>query len=172
MSEYREIVKQTFAKHKGLPSKEIMKLAGAEYRKIKGSPKSKSKGGKIPVFNTQASGLFGDLGSTIDGVAGMFGLGLKPKKTRKSCKSKGGSVCGSDDECKAGSMTAGKLKNKVITVENFSNSNGSVQLPRKTGKQKIVAGNIFNDIMGGVGNVLDTASKALPLAAFALPMLM
>ena len=86
--EYKDVVRQTFAKHKGMGMKPqaIMKLASLEYNKIKGKGKGKSPKG---------AGLFGDIGHGIDSISSLFGLGLKkPKMMKGKGKAKGAGLFG------------------------------------------------------------------------------
>jgi len=71
---YKDVVREMFAKHKGKPPKEIMRMASAEWQKMKGGKSSKS---------VKGAGMFGDIGHGVDSVASLFGLGLeKPKRGR------------------------------------------------------------------------------------------
>jgi hypothetical protein len=71
---YKDVVREMFAKHKGKPPKEIMRMASAEWQKMKSGKSSKS---------VKGAGMFGDIGHGVDSVASLFGLGLeKPKRGR------------------------------------------------------------------------------------------
>lgn len=67
MSSYRAFVKANFHKLPAdMKATEKMKKIGAMWR-------ARKAGG---------GGLFGDIGNAVDGVSGLFGLGLKPKRGR------------------------------------------------------------------------------------------
>ena len=90
---YKDVVREMFAKHKGKPPKEIMRMASAEWQKMKGGKSAKSaKGG----------GMFGDIGHGVDSVASLFGLGLEPKAVARRGRPRGGGVS-------AGDVSAGGL---------------------------------------------------------------
>jgi len=85
---YKDVVREMFAKHKGKPPKEIMRMASAEWNRQKGGKGSKSKAGS----------LFGDVGGLADSILG-FGLddpegGKMKRRGTRAKKAKGGSLFG------------------------------------------------------------------------------
>ena len=68
---YKDVVREMFAKHKGKPPKEIMRMASAEWQKMKGGKSAKS------AKSAKGGGMFGDIGHGVDSVASLFGLGLE-----------------------------------------------------------------------------------------------
>jgi hypothetical protein len=95
--QYKDVVKAMFAKHSGkMAPKDIMKMAAAEYRKMKGTGQMHSK------RMSRGGGVISDVANPIVGMAdslgSLFGLGLDEgkgmKKTRGKRMPRGGGVIG------------------------------------------------------------------------------
>ena len=90
---YKDFVKMMFDKYRGqMPPKDIMKMAAAEYKKMKmGKPAGKQAKG---------AGIIGDVGAPLlgiaDNVGSLFGLGLEKKARKPRAKKalKGAGVIG------------------------------------------------------------------------------
>jgi hypothetical protein len=100
---YKDVVREMFKQHPNKPPKEVMRMAAAKWKSMKGSGVSagslthsikKSRGGGV-----SGGGIIGDVGHTAVGLAdslgSLFGLGLQHKgKARKGRKVRGAGVIG------------------------------------------------------------------------------
>jgi hypothetical protein len=138
--EYREFVKMMFQKHKGMPAKDIMKIASVEWKKTKASgasPKGKkTKGGVMSPLSTISDG--GGIGMTLMRPSMAIANFQRGRGIGQSVHGSSGGYSGG--MYTAGGMTAGKMK--------------------KSKKEQ--AGNIFDDVLGGVGKVLGVGAQMLP----------
>lgn len=153
--EYREFVKMMFQKHKGKPAKDIMKMASVEWKKQKGgaSPKGKkSKGGVMSSSSTISDGgslgfagpvrALADFENRLHDLKIAQGRGIGQSVNKTSGGYSGGMYTAGG--MTAGGMTAGKMrKSKAIA-------------------KKEKAGNFLDDLLGGVGQVLNVGTQMLP----------
>jgi hypothetical protein len=91
MMQYKDVVREMFARHKGKPAKEIMRMAAAEWQAIKAG-KPHKMAGKMVSHKAKGAGLFGDIGHGVDSIASLFGMGLEKQKARKGRKARGGAI--------------------------------------------------------------------------------
>lgn len=89
--QYKDVVRDMFAKHKGKPAKEVMKMAAAEWQAIKGGKPHKM--GKKMVSHKAKGGAFNPLaiasgvssalpvvGSLVSGISDLFSSKPDPDK--------------------------------------------------------------------------------------------
>lgn len=131
--EYREFLKMFFQKHKGKPAKDVMRMASVEWKKQKGGASPKSKAGR--KSKAGALNLFEPI---INEMKHLSGKGI------------GQNVEGSH----GGMYTAGSLDGMGMTA-------GKMRKSKKMSKKE-QAGNFLDDVLGGVGSVLDVGTKFLP----------
>jgi hypothetical protein len=98
---YKDVVREMFKAHPNKAPKEVMRMAAAKWKSMKGGALShsikKSRGGGV-----SGGGIIGDVGHTAVGLAdslgSLFGLGLEGKKGRrmpaKGRKARGAGVSG------------------------------------------------------------------------------
>jgi len=133
--EYREFVKMMFQKHKGKPAKDIMRMASVEWKKQKGGASPKGK-------KTKGAGIGMDMMAPFTAIANF--------EKRLAGKGIGQNVEGSH----GGMYTAGSLDGMGMTA-------GKMRKSKKMSKKE-QAGNFLDDVLGGVGSVLDVGTKFLP----------
>lgn len=84
--QYKDFVRKMFEEHRGMPAKDVMRLAAKEWKKINPKAKSKAKG----------AGLASSIGGLADAIFGFGFDDAKPKRKRatkaKASKSRGGSM--------------------------------------------------------------------------------
>ena len=168
---YKDVVREMFAKHKGKPPKEIMRMASAEWQKMKGGKSAKSaKGG----------GMFGDIGHGVDSVASLFGLGLEPKAVARRGRPRGGGVS-------AGDVSAGGLFGSIgsgvdgvaslfdLGLDKPKKAGALTHSTRGRGRPRgggvsagdVSAGGLFGNIGSGVDSVASLFGLGLERPAYA-----
>jgi len=145
--QYKDVVKAMFAKHSGkMAPKDIMKMAAAEYRKMKGTGQMHSK--RMP----RGGGVIGDLASPVVGIAdslgSLFGLGLDEGKGMKK---------GRKRMPRGGYMSAGALSAVDIEPQAMTPGDGAFAMVPMNPRV------LSDNAMGG--NILNSVSRFLPYMA-------
>lgn len=98
--QYKDVVRDMFRKYPNKAPKEVMRMAAAHWRSVKGSGVSAgalSHSVRKPR-SVKGGGVIGDVGHTAVGIADklgdLFGLGLEGGKHKRGRKVRGGGVIG------------------------------------------------------------------------------
>jgi hypothetical protein len=136
MTAYTDFVKKHFhdKKHQGHSPQEIMKALAAEYRKQNPKKEEAAKPRvrrqrKGAAGQVSAGGIGSDIGTAVDAIGSLFGLGLERKKggavsagamSAGRMRKKGGAVS-------AGAMSAGRMRRKGGAVSAGAITAGSMR---------------------------------------------
>jgi hypothetical protein len=136
---YKDVVREMFAKHKGKPPKEIMRMASAEWNRQKAGKGSKK---------AKAGSLFGDVGGLADSILG-FGLedpegGKMKRRAPRAKKEKAGSLFGH----------IGGIADNLLGFGLDDPEGGKMKKRRAPRAKKEKAGSLFGHIGGIADNLL------------------
>jgi hypothetical protein len=122
MSKYTEFVKMHYhdKKYAGLSPQMTMKALAADYRKMnpaktmEAKPRArKMKAGAVSAGSVSAGGIGSDIGTAVDAIGSLFGLGLEKKKGSRKAHSKAHGGATSAGELMAGQESAGAVAGRL-----------------------------------------------------------